>query len=123
MLGGAYELKDLELAWRELSDEVINGMKEWRLQNPKGTFAEIERELDLRLAKLRGRMLQDTPLASSPTDWSRNQLGERPCAPIAARNRRHWARGSGCRPWGTRGRPGAGVWDLPSLQGEAFSHG
>ena len=75
------ELKDWGLGWRELSEEVITGMKEWRLQNLKATFAEIETELDLRLAKLRGRMLQDTALASSSTDWSRNRLGERPVCP------------------------------------------
>ncbi len=79
------ELKDLGLAWRELSEEAITGMKEWRLQNPKATFAEIEKELDLRLAKLRGRMLQDTALASSSTDWSRNQPGERPVCPDCGR--------------------------------------
>ena len=75
------ELKDFGLAWRELSEEAITGMKEWRSENPKATFAEIEKELDLRLAKLRGRMLQDTALASSATDWSRNQPGERPVCP------------------------------------------
>ena len=45
---GLMELKDLGLGWRELSEEVITGMKEWRLQNPKATFAGIEKELDLR---------------------------------------------------------------------------
>ena len=75
------ELKDLGLAWRELSEEAITGMKEWRLENPKATFAEIEKELDLRLARLRSRMLQDTALASSSTDWSGNQPGERPVCP------------------------------------------
>ena len=86
---GLMEWKDLGLAWRELSEEAITGMKEWRLENPKATFAEIEKELDpvsgtgqaLQLAKLRGRMLQDTALASSSTDWSGNQPGERPVCP------------------------------------------
>ena len=78
---GLMELKDWGLAWPELSEEAITGMKEWRLQNPKATFAEIEKELDLRLAKLRGRMLQDTALASSSRDWSGNQRGERPLCP------------------------------------------
>ena len=75
------DLKDLGLAWQELSEEAITGMQEWRLENPRAPFTEIERELDLRLAKLRGRMLQDTALASSATDWSGNQPGERPVCP------------------------------------------
>ena len=79
------ELRDWGAAWQELSEEAISGMKEWRLQNPKATFAEIETELDLRLAKLRARMLQDTALASSAADWSGNQLGEGPECPDCGR--------------------------------------
>ncbi len=83
------ELQDWGLTWPELSEEVVIGVKEWRLQNPAATFTEIEKELDpvsgtgqaLRLAKLRGRMLQDTALASSSRDWSRNEPGERPVCP------------------------------------------
>ena len=51
------EPKELGLAWRELSEEAISGIIEWRLRHPKATFAEIETELDLRLAGLRARML------------------------------------------------------------------
>jgi hypothetical protein len=75
------EPKDIGPDWQELSEEAITGVKEWRLQNPKATFAEIETELDLGLAKLRARMLQDTALASSAADWSSNQSGERPVCP------------------------------------------
>lgn len=72
------EPKDIGPDWQELSEEAITGVKEWRLQNPKATFAEIETELDLGLAKLRARMLQDTALASSTVAWSGSQLGEKP---------------------------------------------
>ena len=75
------EPKDIGPDWQELSEEAITGVKEWRLQNPKATFAEIETELGLGLAKLRARMLQDTALASSAADWSSNQSGERPVCP------------------------------------------
>src|SRR5437588_275224 len=33
---------DFEGRWKELSEEVISGMLEWRLQHPKATFREIE---------------------------------------------------------------------------------
>ena len=54
--------------------------------------AEIETELDLRLAKLRGRMLQDTALASAFTGWSGNQPGERPECPGCGRELVSWGR-------------------------------
>ena len=79
------ESKDIGPDWEELSEEAVTGVREWRLQNPKATFAEIETELDLRLAKLRGRMLQDTALASASAGWSGNQPGERPECPGCGR--------------------------------------
>jgi len=48
-------------------------MKEWRLQHPQATFAEIEVALDARLSALRTRMLQDVALASAAA-----QLGAAP---------------------------------------------
>lgn len=59
--------------WHQLSEEVITGMKEWRMQHPKATLAEIESALDERLAYLRARMLQDVALASASVDWSKSK--------------------------------------------------
>jgi RNase P subunit RPR2 len=67
--------------WRELSEQVISGMKEWREGHPKATFREIETELDERLSRLRAKMLQDTALASSQADWSELPKGQRPICP------------------------------------------
>ena len=80
-MGGSYGVEGFGTGLGELCDEVITGMKEWRLEHPKAAFAEIEKEVDLRLAKLRGRILQDTALASCAKDWSGNQRGERPVCP------------------------------------------
>jgi YgiT-type zinc finger domain-containing protein len=55
--------------WQELSEEVVMGMKEWRLQHPQATLREIEAALDERLGRLRARMLQDAALASAKADW------------------------------------------------------
>ena len=63
---------DVDRTWRELSEEVITGMKEWRLQHPRATFVEIEAVLDERLARLRARMLQDAALASIAADWKQS---------------------------------------------------
>jgi len=57
-------LDDVDARWRQLSEEVISGMKEWRVQHPRATFQEIEAALDERLARLRARMLQDAALLS-----------------------------------------------------------
>jgi hypothetical protein len=35
-----------------LAAEIISGMKEWLVQNPKATFAEIEQETMKRMAAL-----------------------------------------------------------------------
>lgn len=63
------DIKEIEQGWRELSEEVIVGMREWREQHPRATMGEIEAVLDERLGRLRVRMLQDTALASRATDW------------------------------------------------------
>ena len=52
-------IEDLDARWHELAEDVMTGMKEWRLQHPKATFREIEAALDERLARLRARMLED----------------------------------------------------------------
>ena len=89
------EPKELGTDWSELSEAAIAGMSDWRSANPKASFAEIETELDLRLAKLRARMLQDTALASSTVAWSGSQLGEKPGCPDCG-----WE----LAPWGKRRR-------------------
>jgi hypothetical protein len=61
--------QDFDQHWRALSDEVLTGMKEWRLQHPRATLSEIEVALDERLARLRARMLEDAALASAAADW------------------------------------------------------
>jgi len=67
--------------WEELSNEVLTGMKEWRLQHPKATLREIEAALDERLAHLRARMLQDMALASAAAEWVGTKAEERPVCP------------------------------------------
>ena len=73
---------ETEARWRQMVDEVMTGMKEWRLQHPRATFQEIETALDQRMATVRARMLQDVALASKATKVSgRDELDERPKCP------------------------------------------
>lgn len=81
---------DFEQQWHALAEDVISGMKEWRLQHPRATLSEIERALDERLGKVRARMLQDAALASAVADLSATAEQQRPvCAgcgvPLEAR--------------------------------------
>ena len=63
--------------WEALSQEILTGIREWRLQHPKATLREIELTLDEHLAPLRARMLQDVALqslvaeANAPTEANR----------------------------------------------------
>jgi hypothetical protein len=72
---------DMDAKWHELAEEVMSGMKEWRLQHPTASLREIERALDERLGKMRARMLQDAALASAAADIRAAQEGERPVCP------------------------------------------
>ena len=68
----------LEAGWRELSEEAMSGMAEWRVQHPKATLQAIETALDERLGRLRARVLQDAALASHATDTRGTPVDERP---------------------------------------------
>ena len=72
---------DFDRTWRELSDEVLTGMKEWRLQHPRATLNEIEAALDERLARLRARMLEDAALASAAAEWGKGREDAPPACP------------------------------------------
>ncbi|MFQ5861425.1 MAG: hypothetical protein ACE5IG_07765 [Dehalococcoidia bacterium] len=69
--------KELEDSWEELAEEVLLGIKEWRLQHPKATLKEIEEAVDASLAKARARLLQDVALASEATKVSSDLEDER----------------------------------------------
>jgi ribosomal protein S27AE len=73
-------IEDLDARWHALSEEVMTGMKDWRVQHPKATFREIEAALDERLARLRARMLEDALLVSRAAEWEATDA-ERPVCP------------------------------------------
>jgi RNase P subunit RPR2 len=72
---------EFEHHWREMSEEVISGVADWRVQHPRATLQEIEAEIDQRLDRLRARMIEDTALASARADWRPAEVGERPKCP------------------------------------------
>jgi NADH pyrophosphatase NudC (nudix superfamily) len=72
---------DQQPEWKNLSEEALSGVKEWRTAHPKATFAEIERAVDERLTRLRARMLQDMAQQSEAGDWSKASEEGAPACP------------------------------------------
>ena len=73
--------KEFDREWHTLSEEILTGMKEWRLQHPRATLKEMEQALHERMARLEARMLQDMALASKAADLSELSAAERPVCP------------------------------------------
>ena len=73
-------IEDLDTRWHQVAEDVMTGMKEWRIRHPKATFREVEAALDERLARLRARMLEDALLVSRAADWEA-ESGASPVCP------------------------------------------
>jgi RNase P subunit RPR2 len=73
--------EEMDRTWQALSEEVLSGMKEWRLAHPKATFREIEQAVEERVNRLKARMLQDAALASEARDWTLEPEQQRPTCP------------------------------------------
>ncbi len=72
---------DFDREWQALSNDLMNGMRDWRLQHPKATLSEMETALDERMARLRAKMVKDMALASENADLSQVPGEERPTCP------------------------------------------
>src|SRR5437762_12614277 len=71
----------MDKEWRTLSEEVLSGMKEWRLAHPKATLREIELAAAERVSRLQARMVQDVAVASKSADWQLLPQEDRPLYP------------------------------------------
>ena len=54
--------------WENGMHELFLGLREWRATHPHATLAEIERELDRRMARVRAQIMTDLALASTAAD-------------------------------------------------------
>jgi hypothetical protein len=70
-----------EARWRQVAEEALTGMSDWRREHPSATLAEIEAALDERLRGLRVQMLQDSALASPAAHFQQKPAAERPVCP------------------------------------------
>jgi len=71
----------LEKRWQELSEEVLSGMKEWRLAHPTATFRESEEAVRARMSRMEAHLLQESALNSKQTDWAKEPKDKRPICP------------------------------------------
>src|SRR5215831_13424428 len=55
--------------WADLSEDVLSGMRDWRVRHPQATRQAIETELDCRLASERARMLEHLAQQSQAAAW------------------------------------------------------
>lgn len=74
--------QEMDRDWQQVSEEVLSGMKEWRLAHPKATMREIEQAVEERVNRLRARLLEDVALASEARDWAQEPEQERPRCPV-----------------------------------------
>src|SRR5688500_16326524 len=63
-----------------LSEDILSGMREWRLSHPDATLTEIEQALDERWYRLHARMLEDLALEREAANW-RAKATDRPTCP------------------------------------------
>ena len=68
---------EFDRRWKKLAQEVLSGMRDWRVQHATATFAEIEEELDKRMAHMRAGLLEDLAMASAAASVGGSQPKER----------------------------------------------
>ncbi len=72
---------EFDVQWHALADEVLRGLKDWRMQHPTATLREIEHVLDTRLGEMRARLMADLALASAAADLTTAPPAHRPRCP------------------------------------------
>lgn len=72
---------DFNQDWQRLSEEILSGLHEWRVQHPQATLCQIETAIDDRLTRLRTKLLQDAALATPAADWTSAPTPEQPRCP------------------------------------------
>lgn len=66
---------------QEIYEEIVTGMKEWRLAHPKATMREIEIEARKRVSKLEAHLIEESALSSGAKEWANEPEEQRPRCP------------------------------------------
>jgi len=74
--------KNREDYWRELSEQILSDVTEWRRSHPKATFREIEEEVHQRISRREAQLVPDTAQQRKNRAWSGAAPQERPRCPV-----------------------------------------
>lgn len=66
---------------QEIYEEIVTGMKEWRLANPKAKMRDIEIEARKRVSKLEAHLIEESALSSEAKEWAGKPDEQRPYCP------------------------------------------
>jgi hypothetical protein len=85
--------ENLDKHWRPWSEEILSGMKEWRLAHPNATFRESENAGHERVSRLEAQIIQETGQADERSEWAQEPAKSRaPCPngdiPLISRGKR-----------------------------------
>ena len=77
---------------QEIYEEIVTGMREWRLAHPKAKMRDIEIEARKRVSKLEAHLIEESALTSPAKEWADEPEEERPqCSqcgePLTARGK------------------------------------
>lgn len=83
--------KKLMKAGQENGMEMVSGLTEWRLEHPRATFEEIEKEVDRRLERYRAKLLEEAAAMSEMREWKRGEDGPRcpDCGELLVKRGKH----------------------------------
>lgn len=109
--------EEFDRRWNQLAQEVLSGMRDWRIQHPVATFAEIEEELDKRMARMRAGLLEDLAMASAAASVGGSESKDPQrcpmCEGVRASTREAGAQVDDA--WRPSGASQAQLWLLPHL--------
>lgn len=71
--------------WKEAFGEASEAVSEWRTAHPRATFNEIENQVDGKLAKIRGEMIEDLVRESQLTNIKEMAREKRPKCPVCGK--------------------------------------
>jgi predicted RNA-binding Zn-ribbon protein involved in translation (DUF1610 family) len=66
---------------KEISDEVLQKMKNWNISNPDATFLEIEKKARELVSVLEAHLIQESASGRERDTWSEQEKKEKPLCP------------------------------------------
>ena len=103
--------------WRELSEEILTSMKEWRRSHPKATLREIEDEVHARMSRLEAQMIPryGTGKPQPRMEWEEPARASHLSSLSDSLTRTRETATNLARSWRAGCNPQSRIWDLSEL--------